>query len=80
MIESGKVTAGTDQLDIAGATIDNNSVHIAPGLVIADMVRKNVEKVGRRRLATTTGDLKTLLVKVYDVNGLTYPDSTTIMR
>jgi hypothetical protein len=80
LIESGKATPGSDKLDIRGAAVDGKGVHLKPGLNIADMVRKNVEKVGRRRLVSTTGDLNMLLVKVHDVEGKAYPDSTTLMR
>ena len=77
MIEDGDVTPAHDSLDIEGAEIDNHhGINIAPGLDIADMVRKNV----RRRLKRTLGDLKMLLVRVTDVNGLVYPDAPELMR
>ena len=80
LIEDGKVTPGHDKLNIVGAEIDDKAVHVPPGLDIAESVRQNEEQVGRRRLVSTLGDLKMLLVRVTDVNGLVYPDSSALMK
>jgi hypothetical protein len=79
LIKSGQVAAGYDSLDIAGSDIDDKAVHLPPGRDISDMVRQNEKKVGRRRLVATSGNLKMLLVKVTDVNGLKLSDSPTHM-
>jgi hypothetical protein len=85
LIESGKVKPGDDQLDIVGVEIDDKKkIKIPPGQDIASKIKKNGNNKNkdksRRRLVSTTGDLKMLLVKVYDVNGLTFPDSPATMR
>ena len=80
LVKDGKVTAAHDKLDLVGSEISDKGIKIPPGLEIASIVRKNEEKEGRRRLAVTTGELKTLLVKVTDSTGKTYPDSPTVMR
>ena len=80
LIEDGDVTPAHDSLDIGGSEIDNKGISIAPGLDIASIVRKNEEKVGRRRLVSTLGDLKMLLVRVTDSAGLVYPDNAALMR
>ena len=80
LIKSGQVTPGYDSLDIAGSDIDDKAVHLPPGSDISAMVRQNEKKVGRRRLVATSGNLKMLLVKVTDVNGLKLSDSPTYMR
>ena len=84
LIESGEVQPGDDQLDIVGVEIDDKKkIKFPRGQDIASKVKKNNNKnkdKSRRRLVSTTGDLKMLLVKVYDVNGLTYNDSAATMR
>lgn len=80
-IKEGKIHPAVDDLDLAGAEITDRTVKLPPGLDVAASVRQNGEKnVARRRLATTLGDLKMLLVQVTDVNGLVYPDSPATMR
>lgn len=80
-IKEGKIHPALDDIDIAGAEITDKNVKLPPGLEVAANVRQNEEKKdGRRRLATTLGDLKMLLVQVTDVNGLVYPDSPLTMR
>lgn len=80
LIKEGRVTPGHAKLNIVGAEIDEEEVHVPPGLAIAAMVRQNKERVGRRRLVNTIGDVKMLLVKVTDSVGKVYPDSPTLMR
>ncbi len=80
LIEEGTVTPGHNKLNIVGAEIDDMAVHVPPGLDVASLVRQNEERVGRRHLVSTLGDLKMLLVRVTDVNGLVYPDNATLMR
>ncbi len=87
-IEGGKVNPGQDKLDIVGVEItDKKKIKFPPGLDITSKVKKNGNNgkdkdkdKNRRRLVATTGDLKMLLVKVYDVNGRTFPDAPATMR
>jgi hypothetical protein len=80
-IKDGKIHPARDDIDIAGAEITDKTVKLPPGLDVAANVRQNEEKQdGRRRLVSTTGDLKMLLVRVTDVNGLVYPDGPALMR
>lgn len=80
LIEDGTVTPGHDKLNIVGAEIDDTAAHVPPGLDIASLVRKNEEPVRGRRLVSTLGDLKMLLVRVTDNVGKVYPDNPALMR
>lgn len=80
-IKEGKIHPAQDNLDLAGAEITDKTIKLPPGLEVAANVRQNEEKkVGRRRLVSTLGDVKMLLVRVTDVNGLVYGDGPAVMR
>ena len=85
MIKAGELDAGEDVLDIEGDEIDENyQIKIEPTVSMQAKAAKSKTKTGkadkRRRLVSTSGDLKMLLVKVTDSGGLTYPDNAATMR
>jgi hypothetical protein len=79
-IKDGKIHPARDDIDIAGAEITDKTVKLPPGLDVAANVRQNEDKKNGRRLVSTTGDVKMLLVRVTDVNGLVHNDNAALMR
>lgn len=77
LLEEGGVVPGKSRYNNPNAAVDNKKVHVPPGSAMNFVPEESADR--RRRLVTKVGDTHYLVVKVYDVNGLTHPHSTTIM-
>ena len=83
MILDGRIEPGEDVLDIEGEEItEDNRVMLDPVQSIGAKVSKAPSAKARkqRRLVSTLGELKMLLVKVTDSAGLVHADSAVTMR
>lgn len=88
LMKEGKVIPGKDQIAIAGLDIGGGKAKFPKGKKVFDVIKQNNNngngygKDKRRRLAATnaSGNLKMLLIRVTDVNGLVYPDDASTMR
>ncbi len=83
MILDGRIHPGEDVLNIEGQEItEDNRVMLDPVESIGSKVARSPSARARkqRRLVSTLGELKMLLVRVTDSNGLVHSDNAVTMR
>ena len=81
LVESGQVVFGQTELDVTGAILSDDGTVTLPNDKEPRVKPNGNNGNGNngRSLLAHTGDRKVLAVKVYDVNGLTHPDSSQTM-
>jgi hypothetical protein len=73
MMHGGELISGVSKLDMEVGLDENEVIKLPAGEDV--MVLTPPNHTGRRRLSQTTGESSVLVVKVYDKNGLSVPDT-----